>query len=143
SMPSIWRRSVALAAFFTIVGPVVGTIGVIAYIFYTGGIPYHFNILQIFVINQIIGTPFAATCGIILAIRAVFSGRVSFLESIGAALASTVIVMGITGLLDVRFLIDDPMGLLGYFALTAGISIWAAIICYWLFYRLFWPRESA
>lgn len=140
-MPSIWRRSVGLALFFTLVGPAIGTAGLI---FHDGFNDYYISLT--FSVGQILGAPFAATCGIILAVRAAFTGRVNIFETIGAALAATIIVLGSFGLYERITSGTFPVGnlseLLNMFMFFGGPSLFAALVCYWLFYMLFWPRKA-
>ncbi len=143
-MPSIWRRSVGMAFFFTILGPAIGTAGLMLFLSFFKGIPS--NPGKLFAIGQVIGTPFAGLCGVILAIRAAFSGRVNILEAIGAALAATLIVMGIGVLPDFlsHGILSAPSfsSFIADFSLFAAPSLLAAIVCRWLYYWLFWPREA-
>lgn len=146
-MPSLWRRSVGLAFFFTIFGPTIGTTGLFLFIFlFKGALANPGELVQIFAFGQMIGTPFAAMCGIILAVRAVFSGRVNILETVGAALAPTVILLVInvlSALISKGTLPTSSFpSVTTYCLMFAAPSLFAAIICRWLYYWLFWPRET-
>lgn len=146
-MPGISRRSVALAFFFTLVGPAIGTAGLLLSLSLFNQVPAISSDLgKIFTVGQLVGTPFAGLCGFILAVRAAFSGRVSILESIGAALAATVIVLGIGVLPELLYTGTLPTSsfssFIVEFLIFATTSVFAAIVCRWLFYLLFWPREK-
>jgi hypothetical protein len=143
-MPSIWLRSVALAAFFTLVGPAIGSAGLLLFLSFFKVFLSHPE--AFFTIGQVVGTPFAGLCGLFLGIRAAFSGRVNVLEVIGAALAATLIVMNI-GLLPSfvsHSILSAPSfsSFIKDFVLFAAPSLLAAIVCRWLFYLLFWPRKA-
>jgi hypothetical protein len=146
-MPNIWRRSVALALFFTLVGPAIGTVGLLLFFdLFEDFSNISDDLVKIFVAGQLIGSPFAALCGVILAVRAAFAGRINILETIGAALAATVVILGIgvlpellhTGTLPSLFFLSP----IADFLIFSGSSLFAAIVCRWLYYWLFWPREK-
>jgi hypothetical protein len=146
-LPSPWRRSVGLALFFTILGPAIGTVGLLSFIYLFQKNPaLPGKLLQVIMFGQVIGTPFAALCGLILAVRAAFSGRVNILETVGAALAATAIVLGISVLPDFLSYGELPAtsftSLITNYLIFAGPSLFAALVCRWLYYFFFWPREA-
>lgn len=145
-MPSIWRRSVGLALFFTILGPAIGTLAMlsaISFLFFNTIVIFPSEIAQIGLRH---GTPFAAVCGVIVAIRAAFIGKINFGDAFGAALIATVIILAGETWYSIFYLGTDPEQILpslfGQFVLFGAPSVFAAVICRWLYYWLFWPREK-
>lgn len=159
-MPSIWRRSVALALFFTLFGPIIGAVATILaiYLALTGiaGLESIMDLVfrgkiaqfptELIMVGLRLGTPFAAVCGVIAAIRAAFVGRISFGDAFGAALTATVIILASRSCYSIFYLGADPLEILsnlyGKFVIFGAPSVFAAVVCRWLFYLLFWPHEN-
>lgn len=149
-MPGLLRRSVALAVFATLAGPVFGS-GIVALgvVIFSFGTASWESLRAVFFWGLVLGLPYAAVSGIILAIRAAYTGRVSEDAAIAAAVGAALIVtVGVLIFIYGFGSTDSPRiaDVIGQFFLLffplAVLSAVSAIYTRRLFYAWFWPRPT-
>jgi hypothetical protein len=149
-MPGFLRRSVALGVFATLAGPVIGSgIVVLGVVVFSLGTAAWETLQGVFFAGLVVGLPFAAVSGIILAIRAAYTGRVSEDAAIAAAVGATfivilvvLIVINVSGSTHSPHIADVMWQLFLLFVPLALLSAVSATITRRLFYAWFWPRPA-